>query len=312
MANYKDFGAKDAINLTAAARTKFDDSASKYTMGGDTGFTDFRSSCKKARQTFLAKKSAMDEEIKRLEQQKMYSGNYVNEKYLELRKQYDASRAETVASLRKQLGEVVDTRKAQVEEYTLRTPDSATFALLQTMQMRSSISQTEIEMLIGKCCDNFQALSIVHALAGNNGMFFIMPFDPKEFLEGIDLAERWCDTFINSFDKPDKELTYAELEFFGDYTSTKVTSLFEALDNSTVTKDKTEIIDTLKTEAKKAQEKLSKAVESNDMDTARAAAREVNKLNNFIRNNEGVMLDEEEKRRRARQEAAKLVSEVIN
>lgn len=312
MANYKDFGAKDAINLTAAARTKFDDSASKYTMGGDTGFTDFRNNCKKARQTFLAKKAAMNEEIKQLEQAKMYSGNYVNDKYMTMRKEYDASREETLANLRKQLGEVVDTRKAQVEEYTLRTPDSATFALLQTIQMRSSISQTEIEMLIGKCCDNFQALSIVHALAENNGMFFIMPFDPKDFLEGIDLAERWCNAFLDAFDREDKELTYAELEFYGDYTSTKVTSLFEALDNSTVTKDKTEIIDTLKAKAAKAQKDLSDAVAANDMDTARAAAREVNKLNNFIRNNEGVMLDEEEKRRRARQEAAKLVSEVIN
>lgn len=312
MGNYKDFSSRDAINLTAKARTKFDDTASKHTRGEDTGFNDFRSSCKKARQTFLAKRSAMEEEVKKLEQAKMYSGNYVNDKYMELRKQYDASRAETVTSLRKQLGEVVDTRKEQIGDYTLAAPDDTTVKLLQVLGMRSSISQTEIEMLIGKCCDNYQALCVVHALAENNGMNFIMPFTPKEYLEQIDLAEKWCHTFIDSFDKPDKELTYAELEFYGDYTSTRVTSLFDALDNATITKKAEDILDTLKTEAKKAQETLSKAVESNDMDTARKAAGEVARLNNFIRNNEGVMLDEEEKRRRARQEAAKLVSEVIN
>lgn len=312
MGNFNYFSSRDAINLTTKAKTKFDDTASRHTRGDDTGFNSFRSNCKAARATFLAKKATMDEEIKKLNQAKMYSNNFINNKLLELKAEYDAARKETVEKLRAELATVVDTRKSQVDNYTLTPPDDSTMKLLQTMGMRSSIAQTEIEMLISKCCDNFQALSVVHSLAEKNGMLFVMPFDPKEFLEQIDLAEKWCHTFIDAFDKPEGSLTYAETEFYGDYEGTRVDSLFAALDNTTISKDATDILDTLKAQAAEAQKELSEAVETNDGEAARAAARKLTKTNNFIRNNESVMLDEDEKRRRARAEAAKLVAEVIN
>ena len=307
-----DYSTKDAMNMTAAARLSYDKTAAQHTIGEDTGFNKFRDACRRARLLFLGKKEKTEEEYKKLQQAKMYSNNYINEKIMALREEYSTAREAKLEELNAALDDVVSTCKQQIRDYTTAAPDNTTLKLLQVMQMRSSLSKTEVEMLIDRCSDNFQALSVVHDLADKSGMMFIMPINPADYLDNLDLAEKRCRGVLDSFDKPDNELRYFELEFYGDYSDTRVTQLFDVLDNPTITKDKTEVIDTLKAKAQAAQKKLSDAVEANDMDTARAAAGEVAKLNNFIRNNEGVMLDEEEKRRRARQEAAVLVSDTID
>ena len=307
-----DFSTKDAMTMTVAARTSFDKTAAHHTIGEDTGFNKFRDACRRARLLFLGKKEKMDEELARLQQLKMYSNEYINGQIMQLREEYETTRAAKLEELNKALDKVVANCRQQICDYTTAAPDNETLKLLQVMQMRNNLSKTEIEMLIDRCADNFQSLSVVHDLADKNDMYFVMPVDPAKYLEDLDLAEKRCRAILDSFDKPDKELRYFELEFLGDYENTQVKRLFDVLDNPTITKERTEVLDTLKAKAQEAQKKLSEAVEANDMDTAREAAREVTKLNNFIRNNEGVMLTEEQKRHRARQEAAVLVSDTID
>ena len=129
-----------------------------------------------------------------------YAGETLSEKLAELNKP-NTNHKTMKEFLLKKLDEVVTAKRKQLTSFTLQPVDDELRSILETARLRADkLSDVELEMLIDRCGTNYTGLSIVQDIAEKKGKLFVIPFDPTEMTERLDIAEASCKRYIDEID----------------------------------------------------------------------------------------------------------------
>ena len=261
-------------------------------------FADFRNTVKKAREEQAKRKEELDAEIKRISER--YLPSIANPKIQELRAQYNAKRAEVTDKLKEELSGIIDDHKAALAEYTMRPASADVLSLLQGYTLRGgSVSQPELRMLLERCGNDFQALSIAKRIAEENGFMFQMPLDVTEYLDDLSvLQERTEKVISEGVDKSYNDFGMLEMHFFGEYEGRDAFSKdYGSMDERTamMTGREPNVLDTLAKIRDVAHEAYAAHHEADEYKEASDARHAENQIQRFI-NERGIdLLTEEEK-----------------
>lgn len=217
------------VNLTEAARRVFQ--GMDIPSSPVTSLASFRTICQKMNQSCIASRKRMEEE--RGEMLKVYSQGIVAEKLEELNGQYNNRLASVQNSLREKLNAILAAKENAIADYTTVPASDEQMRLLQTVQLRGKdVSDTEWSMIVRKCADNYQALSVVKTLAEKLDKPFSMPFSPDADLEKVKAIRGRFEQVIDAIDK--EASTYATIELlnYGQDQASVTTSLINDLDTS--------------------------------------------------------------------------------
>ena len=315
MANYHT-KAESYRNLTESANKGFT-SASYQRNGEAATFEHFRSVARATRKVWIDEKKAVDAKIKEI------SDTYLAGKAVpmvqELRSDYSYRRAEAVRKLQNVLASTCREKRAALDLYMMRPPETAVLNLLTAYNMRTSkVSERELQALLSRCGSNYQSLQICSDICERYEYSFKMPIDCDEYLHDVDMIEELAGKMIN--DNIDREeLPYSASLFFNyddDCTLVSGNVGYSLAENDTTTASLTGVVpttaDSLKAvvELKKAEVTLAK--ENNDLPAAKAAAKDLNAAANFLNNNKDVLMTEAERREAAESEAAELMGGMVD
>ena len=315
MANYHT-KAESYRNLTESANKAF--TSSSYQRNGEAAtFEHFRSVARATRKVWIDEKKAVDAKIKEI------SDTYLAGKAVpmvqELRSDYSYRRAEAVRKLQNVLAGTCREKRAALDLYMMRPPETAVLNLLTAYSMRTGeINERELNALLSRCGSNYQSLQICHDICDRCGYSFKMPLDCDEFLHDVDMIEELAGKMIN--DNIDKEdLPYSAALFFNyddDCTLVSGNVGYSLAENDATTASLTGVVPTtadgLKAvvELKKAEIKVAKEIGDSQM--AKDAGKDLNAAANFLNNNKDILMTEAERREAAESEAAELMSGMVD
>lgn len=261
-------------------------------------FTDFRKTVKDAWREQSKKKEELDAEIKRI--QERYQPSVSNPKVQEARAQYNAKRAEVTKKLQEELSGIIKEHENAIAEYTMTPAPADTLALLQGYALRGgNVSQPELKMLLEKCGNSFQALSIARKIAEDNGFMFQMPLDVTEYLDDLRVLEERTGKVINeSIDASYNDFGVLAMHFFGEYQGADAFSIdYNSMDTRTamMTGREPNVLDTLAKIRDVAHEAYEAHHEAGEYREAMDARSAENQISRFINQRGTDLLTDEER-----------------
>lgn len=308
--------------LTNAANSAYTGAKAKMKKDDSGTFKDLQKQAKSLRESFLQRKADMNKQIASIKE--TYLASAANPKITELMKEYAEQRGTAAANLKTMLHGIVEYRKVQLGEYITQPMNAETLALLQGLQLRSgmqgnkslgepsgNISATEIAMVLQKAGGNYQSLAALKAIANANGLDFVLPVEPDNYLQQLDLAKKRVDAVIDEFDNP--SLGYWATEFFENekYEETTLGNVFSLLDemNASIGENTApNLYQLFQEKAEEHRKRLEELNKEGDILAAQQEARQLNELKNFANNNRDVLETQEQHRNAVMQQAEELLT----
>lgn len=122
--------------------------------------------------------------------------------------------------------EIEETRKAKLEQLdkaVSTAPKPEQMSVLQTLGLRSNISESELKALASQMSNNYSALRVLRDIAEKSGYFLKVP-DFERIRDNINDA---CDYAIKMLDEVENVNNYWRTAYYGDYNNGN--SMYEQL-----------------------------------------------------------------------------------
>lgn len=153
----------------------------------------------------------------------MFKGKFLEEKLAEAKAEHDGYVHEGKAVLKE---EIENTRKAKIEKLNKSVstaPSPGQMSILQTLSLRSNISESELRSIAEQMNNNYSALQVLKDIAEKNHFYLKVP----SFERIRDSINESCDYALKMLDEVDNVDNYWRAAYYGDYNNGR--SMYEQL-----------------------------------------------------------------------------------
>ena len=218
-----------SIALTEAAKAIYE--GRKLNSSAVTSFSAFRKICQSMNQMLRKEREEMEqkkaENVRELSQMRAKEAN----------DKIDSKFEQRVHSIQLKLSETADkitsAKRTAISDYASLAPTDEMMRLLQTLNLRKSISNEEWESIVSRCAGNYQALAVLHDIAEDRGISFSLPFSPEDDIKRLSILTGRITKVINNIAE-DPLISYECAEFlnYDDDFECITSQMIKALDNS--------------------------------------------------------------------------------
>lgn len=138
---------------------------------------------------------------------KTYSGDYIAKQRVELEREQNEIFSKLTGETRKEVRELIDSKKDKIIEMLETPPSEETVRLLEVLRMRDNLTDVEIQSLLPSFFGNYQAIKALESIAESNGISVTLPvqLDCRAMYDTLDKAESYllaaCDDMARPKDK---------------------------------------------------------------------------------------------------------------
>ena len=218
-----------SIALTEAARAIYE--GRKLNSSAVTSFSAFRKICQTMNQMLRKEREELGqqkaENVRELSQMRAKEAN----------DKIDSKFEQRVHSIQLKLSETADkitsAKRTAISDYASLAPTEEMMRLLQTLNLRKSISNEEWETIVTRFAGNYQALAVLHDIAEDRGISFSLPFSPEDDIKRLSILTGRITKVINNIAE-DPLISYECAEFlnYDDDFECITSQMIKALDNS--------------------------------------------------------------------------------
>ena len=203
-----------AINVN---RRDFQYSLEHIMLEGATGKATLTGWCDKARNVHGALRMLLDESKKELEEAR---GKYNQKTLAEVEGRLKAEDTVATDIARKKLSDALEEVLEEKTNAFLRSmaaPSQDAVNLLTVLNMRKSVSSSEIAAAVPALSKSLQGLALLKEIADRNNVTF--PRLTTDFFSVAEETRQACQVIINGIGKDATDMSYMEMAFFGEHGS---------------------------------------------------------------------------------------------
>lgn len=121
----------------------------------------------------------------------VYSDKLISTKRAELTKDFDELSKGLVSDCRKEIKSLSDNRRNNIVSMLSTAPSAEQLRLLQILQMRDDLTDTELQNIVPVFFDNYNAMKVLQTIGKQNGITLILPaqLDARAMFESVEKAE---------------------------------------------------------------------------------------------------------------------------
>lgn len=147
---------------------------------------------------------------------KTYSGDYIAKQRVELEREQNEIFTRLTGETRKEIKELIDTKKDKIVEMLETPPSEETVRLLEVLRMRDNLTDVEIQTLLPSFFGNYQAIKALESIAESNGISVTLPvqLDCRAMYDTLDKAESYLLAACDDMAKPEDKRNILYNQFY--------------------------------------------------------------------------------------------------